>query len=277
MSRSLASTPTATTTAAGYYLLSADGGIFAFGAAPFFGTANEAPCKGSWVALQRWPDGAGLVALASDGSIASIGGSGAEEDMVAPLSSAPAIDIAVLPRERGLWVLDAAGGVFTMGDAGFFGSVPGLGSSARTAPVVAMSATPTGMGYWILDRDGGIYCFGDAEDCGSVPRLSLDVPPAPAVDLVTSPTGAGYAVLESDGSIRTFDDTTQPASVVTDRAVAAVAFAATDSSGSYAVVDARGLVFPVRNAPMLGSTAHLELATPVVDVAVWLDPHSSAT
>ena len=56
------------------------------------------------------------------------------------------------------------GGIFTFGDAAFYGST---GNLALVKPVVGMAATPDGQGYWLVASDGGIFTFGDAPFHGS--------------------------------------------------------------------------------------------------------------
>jgi hypothetical protein len=58
----------------------------------------------------------------------------------------------------------ADGGIFSFGDAAFYGST---GSIALNQPVVGMAATPGGHGYWLVAGDGGIFSFGDAAFYGS--------------------------------------------------------------------------------------------------------------
>jgi len=45
-------------------------------------------------------------------------------------------------------------GVFTFGDAGFFGST---GTGYMNKPVVGMAGTPDGKGYWLVASDGGVF------------------------------------------------------------------------------------------------------------------------
>jgi hypothetical protein len=61
-------------------------------------------------------------------------------------------------------MLGADGGVFTIGNARFYGST---GNVRLAAPVVEMVATPDNHGYWLLGRDGGLFTFGDAPFLGS--------------------------------------------------------------------------------------------------------------
>ena len=53
---------------------------------------------------------------------------------------------------RGYRLVASDGGVFTYGDAGFYGS---MGGRTLDAPVVGMAATPDGRGYWLVASDGG--------------------------------------------------------------------------------------------------------------------------
>ena len=56
------------------------------------------------------------------------------------------------------------GGIFTFGDAAFYGSEGGV---TLNSPVVGMASTPDGKGYWLVASDGGIFTFGDAAFYGS--------------------------------------------------------------------------------------------------------------
>ena len=51
------------------------------------------------------------------------------------------------------------GGVFTFGDAHFYGA---LAAFHYPSPTVALVPTKTGQGYWIETADGAVFGFGDA-------------------------------------------------------------------------------------------------------------------
>ena len=57
------------------------------------------------------------------------------------------------------------GGIFSFGDAKFYGST---GAIHLNQPVVGMAATATGAGYRFVAADGGIFNFGDATFYGSL-------------------------------------------------------------------------------------------------------------
>ena len=65
------------------------------------------------------------------------------------------------------------GGIFSYGDATFFGST---GSIRLNKPVVGMAATPSGHGYWLVASDGGIFSYGDATFFGSTGSIVLNKP-----------------------------------------------------------------------------------------------------
>ena len=64
----------------------------------------------------------------------------------------------------------ADGGIFTFGDAKFFGST---GAIKLNQPIAGMKATPTGRGYWLVASDGGVFSFGGAAYFGSMGGKSL--------------------------------------------------------------------------------------------------------
>ena len=91
--------------------------------------------------------------------------------------------MATTPDAHGYWIVDSAGDVYSFGDPGFYGSLPGeLGASSRpsandvvtghqaTIPVTGFAATADGHGYWMATTNGTIYTFGDAAQDGSCPH-----------------------------------------------------------------------------------------------------------
>jgi hypothetical protein len=67
----------------------------------------------------------------------------------------------------------ADGGIFSFGDAAFYGSTGGV---HLNQPVAGMAATPSGHGYWLVADDGGIFTFGDAAFYGSTGGVHLNQP-----------------------------------------------------------------------------------------------------
>ena len=92
------------------------------------------------------------------------------------------------------------GGIFSYGDAAFFGST---GSIHLNQPIVGMAATPDGAGYWMVASDGGIFSYGDAAFFGSTGSIHLN---QPIVGMAATPDGAGYWMVASDGGIFSYGD-----------------------------------------------------------------------
>ncbi|NNN13499.1 MAG: hypothetical protein HKL81_07130, partial [Acidimicrobiaceae bacterium] len=74
---------------------------------------------------------------------------------------------------KGYWLVASDGGVFSFGDAGYYGS---MGGKTLNAPVVGISAGPGGKGYWLVASDGGVFTFGDSGYFGSMSGKNLAKP-----------------------------------------------------------------------------------------------------
>ena len=91
--------------------------------------------------------------------------------------------MAATPTGHGYWLVASDGGIFTFGDAAFYGST---GAHPLNKPIVGMAATPTGHGYWLVASDGGIFTFGDARFYGSTGAHPLN---KPIVGMAATPIG----------------------------------------------------------------------------------------
>ena len=114
--------------------------------------------------------------------------------------NAPVVGMAATPTGQGYWLVASDGGIFTFGDATFYGST---GAIHLNQPIVGMAATPDGAGYWLVASDGGIFTFGDAGYYGSTGNIHLN---QPIVGMAATPDGAGYWLMAADGGIFTFGD-----------------------------------------------------------------------
>ncbi|MGQ0826357.1 MAG: transglycosylase family protein [Actinomycetota bacterium] len=181
----------------GYWLVSSDGGVFAYGASNFLGSAGGLQLNGLVVGMAATPSAQGYWLVGADGGVFSYGdapflGSLGGEPLVSPILS-----IAATPSGRGYWLVAADGGVFAFGDATFHGSAT---SADLATSVVGVAATPTGAGYWLLAADGGVFAFGDAAFVGA----NVDPEDANAFSIAAAPDG-GYWVLRTSGVVESFD------------------------------------------------------------------------
>jgi hypothetical protein len=101
---------------------------------------------------------------------------------------------------KGYWLVGSDGGIFSFGDAQFFGST---GATRLNRPIVGMAATSDGKGYWLVGSDGGIFSFGDAQFFGSTGATRLN---RPIVGMAATSDGKGYWLVGSDGGIFSFGD-----------------------------------------------------------------------
>ena len=108
--------------------------------------------------------------------------------------------MAATPDGGGYWLVASDGGIFSYGDAAFFGS---RGGQPLNKPIVGMAATPDGGGYWLVASDGGIFSYGDAAFFGSRGGQPLN---KPIVGMAATPDGGGYWLVASDGGIFSYGD-----------------------------------------------------------------------
>ncbi len=148
----------------GALLVGADGGIFAFCSAQFYGSMGGHPLNQPIVGIAATPDGQGYWLVASDGGIFSFGDASFYGSMGGLPLNKPIVGMASTPDGKGYWLVASDGGIFSFGDATFAGSEGGV---PLVAPMVAIAANPDGTGYWTVAADGGVFSFGDAPFLGS--------------------------------------------------------------------------------------------------------------
>jgi hypothetical protein len=108
----------------GYYMAGADGGVFTFGAATFYGSLGGVALSADIVAMMAVPDGSGYYLIGADGGVFTFGsavyyGGLGNVALEYPITAADLSDTG-----RGYRLTASDGGVFTFGDAFFYGSVP---------------------------------------------------------------------------------------------------------------------------------------------------------
>jgi hypothetical protein len=154
---------------AGYWLAGADGGVFAFGDAAFSGSLPGIGAKprGLVTGIAAWPDQQHYLLATTGGDVTVFGFTAGSWPGGFTHAIAPMVTIAnwaASTNAVGYWTARSDGGVFSFGNAPFYGS---MGGRHLNGPIVAMAITPTHHGYWLLGRDGGIFTFGDALFLGS--------------------------------------------------------------------------------------------------------------
>ncbi len=194
----MAADPVATAGQQGYWLVAADGGVFAQGSAGFYGSLGALRINAPVVGMAPTPNGKGYWLVALDGGVFTFGNANFYGSMGSVRLNQPVVGMAATADGGGYWLVAADGGIFSFGDAKFYGS---MGGSHLNAPITAMAATPSGNGYWMVGSDGGIFTFGDAKFYGSMGGTTLA---DPVVGMVATPGGLGYVMVATDGGVFTF-------------------------------------------------------------------------
>ncbi len=181
-------------------------------------------------------------------------------------SNLPYVGAAATSDGAGYWEVASDGGIFSFGDAAFFGS---MGGRPLNAPIVGMAATSDGAGYWEVASDGGIFSFGDAAFFGSMGGRPLN---APIVGMAATSDGAGYWEVASDGGIFSFGDAAFFGSMG-GRPLNApiVGMAATSDGAGYWEVASDGGIFSFGDAAFFGSMGGRPLNAPIVGMAATSD------
>jgi len=176
----------------GYWEVTANGQVFAYGDATNYGGVSNLTLNAPIVGMAADSMTGGYWLVAADGGIfafnapfyGSMGGK--------PLNK-PVVGMAADPQTGGYWEVASDGGIFAF-NAPFYGS---MGGKPLNKPVVGMAASPNGSGYWLDASDGGIFAF-NAPFYGSTGGITLT---APMVGMATDPTNGGYWLVGDDGAV----------------------------------------------------------------------------
>jgi hypothetical protein len=204
--------------------VAADGGIFSYGDAQFYGSTGAIRLNQPIVGMAATPDGKGYWLVAADGGIFSYGDAAFYGSTGALVLNKPIVGMAPTPNDQGYWLVASDGGIFSFGNAQFYGSEGGTGINA-----LGIVVSPLVTGYTLVQLDGTASKFptpsaASSQDTGTgfttqptvtstapgAAALADDCQPAatPAVstdtsldDLFSSQTGPGW--IGGDGAYST--------------------------------------------------------------------------
>ena len=250
--------------APGYWSSTADGSVYSFGGASYFGSMGGKPLAKPIIGLTATPDDGGYWQLSGDGGIFSFGNAKFFGSTGAMRLNMPVVGMATTPTGKGYWLVASDGGIFSFGDARFAGST---GALTLNKPIVAMAPTKSGNGYWLVASDGGVFSFGDARYLGSTGGDAL----FPIVDVTRTPNGKGYWLTTSVGSVLPYGDAEWLGGsdkIGFCELPDVVGLTATRTGKGYWLQAADGNVFPFGDAVDHGSPKRLGLARkPAVGLA----------
>ena len=162
----------------------------------------------------------------------------------------PIVGMTATTDGNGYWLVASDGGIFSYGDATFYGS---SGSIHLNKPIVGMAATSDGRGYWLVASDGGIFSYGDATFYGSTGSIVLN---KAVVGMAVTTDGGGYWLLASDGGIFSYGDADFYGSTGSIHLnLPIVGMAPTPDGRGYSLVAFDGGIFTFGDADFYGSTA----------------------
>jgi parallel beta-helix repeat protein len=257
---------------AGAFVASMSGKAAATGGVTTYGSPASPTAPIAGVAATR--DAAGYWLAGNDGNVYPFGDAGLQ----VPGAPASLLDLKVRPARPivgisptpnvgfggggggtsglGYWLVASDGGVFSFGDAKFYGST---GAMHLNQPVVAIAGTPDGGGYWLVASDGGVFTFGDAGFFGSTGAMKLN---RPVVGITATVDGKGYWLVASDGGVFTFGDAHFAGSLGGQPPAAPVVGIKLAGAG-YDLVDGNGKVYAFGGAPALAAAPGVSPGTAV--------------
>lgn len=181
----------------GYWLVTARGNVYDFGAAKWRGALADRPLASTVRGIAATPDGRGYYLFLRNGRVFAFGtadfhGSARRVD----LDGAAVTAMAVTSTGGGYWLLTERGRVLAFGDADRHGNArPPAGVST-----IGLARTPDDGGYWIALANGKVAARGNAVHRGdSGGRVS-----AGAVGIVATSDGGGYWIPQLDGRVLDF-------------------------------------------------------------------------
>ena len=245
----------------GYWEAGADGGVYSFGTAHFYGSMGGTPLNAPIVGIASTADGEGYWLVARDGGVFAFGDAHFYGSMGGSRLNQPIVGIASTPDGKGYWLVARDGGVFAFGDADFYGS---MGGSRLNKPMVGIATNSSTGGYWEVASDGGTFAF-NAPFLGSSGNQNAA---APIVGMASSNDGGGYWEVASDGGLVFEGDAPFFGSMGAQALNEPIAgIAATPDGAGYRMVATDGGIFAFGDAQFDGSMGGASLNAPIIGIA----------
>ena len=181
----------------GYWLVTARGNVYDFGAARWRGALADRELASTVRGIAATPDGRGYYLFLRNGRVFAFGTAAFHGSAsLASLDGAAVSAMAVTTTGAGYWLVTERGRVLSFGDADPHGNArPPAGVAA-----IGLARTPDDDGYWVALSNGRVAARGSATHHGdSRGRVS-----AAAVGIVATGDGGGYWIPQLDGRVLDF-------------------------------------------------------------------------
>lgn len=231
----------------GYWVVTSDGRVGAFGMAKHRGDLGGFPVGSPVAAAARTPSGKGYWLVTKHGMVFAFGDARNHGGLYPWPLAKPVVAMASSRSGRGYLLLTGDGKVIALGDARSWGSAP-RGTRARD---IAM--TDQGRGYWLLSEDGQAFPFGDARFRPTMLGATIG---RGAVSFALSTNGRGLWAVRRNGLVSTYaaahsyGSLSNYSSSSTRRGTR---LRAVTSGGGYYVLTNDGLVYAFGSAKYRGS------------------------
>jgi F5/8 type C domain/Bacterial Ig-like domain (group 3) len=253
--------------APGYWLVTRNGQVYAWGGAQALGNAATSASTGPVVGMAGTQTAHGYWVVTATGTVMAFGDAKFYGDLPdLNLHVSDIVAIAPTTDGKGYYLVGADGGFFTFGDAKFHGSIPGI--HIHVKDIVGMVATPGGAGYLLVGANGGVFTFGQSRFYGSLPGIHKHVSDIMAI--LPSSTATGYVLVGADGGAFVFGSGVRFYGSLPDQGVRVsnvVGIALTPDDGGYFMAGADGHVYGFGNAHAGGTPAGLSSNLPVAAIA----------
>jgi hypothetical protein len=249
-----------------YDLVTAEGGVFNFGGAGYFGNERWRHLAAPIVGMAVTPDGGGYWLVGANGAVFNLGDAGWYGSLahVSLGEGQQVVSISPTRDGRGYWLINQAGAVFNFGDAQPIDNEQPLPAADLATPIVSAVVDPHALGAWLTDAQGHVYNTGAAPWYGSLGQFHLNYP---ITAIASIPSGLGYWLSNSLGDVWPFGSAAAGNPAQTGIVGSAVGLAPAEDRNGYWAVTNTGDIIPGGDAISRGEPSAALAQGSVVAIA----------